>query len=294
MKDYDMSHLVQFLIYGGYVKTHTVEKPGEFSVRGHIIDVFTLNHDQPYRLDFFDQTLEQIKIFDVETQRSSANIEQVEIAPMHELFFTDHMKYDAISKIEKFFANKNLSQRELEKLNQDLESLSLRQRIDGLSIYIPFFNQEETTLLDFASNYNIYMIDVHKMKINEESTASDLDTYATTMNGRAFLDIPFRIPLSKILQYKHFEIDNYGLNSNMDAYDLNVSPTNIYQGNLNMLILDLKDTMSHYQIILSTPTQIFYQELITHLKDKHIPFEETQLPNHGLIHYKRRSSRLIY
>jgi transcription-repair coupling factor (superfamily II helicase) len=281
-ENYEMSHLVQFLIYGGYVKTHTVEKPGEFSVRGHIIDVFTLNHDQPYRLDFFDQTLDQIKIFDVETQRSSANIDQVEIAPMHELFYTDQMKVDAISKIEKFFSQKNLSQREIEKVNQDIESLSLRQRIDGLSIYIPFFNKEETTLLNFTSRYAMYMIDVHKMKINETSTQSDLDTYATTMNGRAFLDIPFRLSLDKVLSLTHLEIDNYGLNSDISAYDLGVSATNIYQGNLNMLTLDLRDMINTYQVILSTPTHTFYQELITHLKDKQILYEEEHLPKYGI------------
>jgi transcription-repair coupling factor (superfamily II helicase) len=105
---YALDKLVQYLVYSGYAKSYTVEKPGEFSIRGHILDIYTLNHSQPYRLDFFDDVLDQIKIFDVETQRSHAEVDRLEIAPMNELFYTDQMKSSAISKITSFFANKSL------------------------------------------------------------------------------------------------------------------------------------------------------------------------------------------
>ncbi|MBE0700204.1 MAG: transcription-repair coupling factor [Acholeplasmataceae bacterium] len=259
---YTINSIVQFLLYCGYTRTYTVEKPGEFSVRGHIIDVFTLNNDQPYRLDFFDDILEQVKIFDVESQRSFAEVDFVEIAPMHELFYTDQMKKQAIENITSFFSNKQLSQRENDKLYHDLESLELRQRIDGLTIYIPFFNVEETTLLDFSRDKRIYMIDVHKMKINEETTLNDLETYAGTMNGSSFLEIPFRIPLEKHLNNPHYEIDNFGLNSPKEAFDLGVSSPNHYQGNLNLLVLDIKDMMPSYRVVFCVKSSFYQKELM--------------------------------
>lgn len=270
-QSYALDKLVQYLVYSGYSKSYTVEKPGEFSIRGHILDIYTLNHDQPYRLDFFDDVLDQIKIFDVETQRSHAEVEKLEIAPMNELFYTDTMKSDAISKITSFFAPKTLSEREKEKLTSDLEHLEMRTKVDGMGIYMPFFNPQETTLIDFSPKRKIFMIDVHKMKINEEAIASDLLTYQTTMNGSHFLDIPFRIPFEKQLKEIHIEIDNFGLNSPNGSIDLGVSMTNNYQGNLPLFHLDVKD-MQSYTIVLGVKTKHYHDQIETFFNEKQIPY----------------------
>ena len=227
-ESYHLEDLVTFLVYSGYERTFTVENPGEFSLRGHILDIFPLNNEHPFRLDFFDDILEQIKVFKVETQRSFAEVEQVEIAPIHELFYTDHMKQEAITSIKKHFGSFDLSERELDKFNQDIENLELRQKLDGLNLYIPFFNKDNTSIIDFSIEHEIYMIDVKKMKVNDEHIKNDLDTYAITMNGSAFLSISYRLPLSEILSKRHIEIDNYNI-SNDDAYDLNIQATNTYQ-----------------------------------------------------------------
>jgi len=285
---YDLQDLIQYLIYSGYSRTYTVEKPGEFSVRGHILDIYTLNNDQPYRLDFFDDILDQIKIFDIETQRSYAEVDGFEIAPMNELFYTDQMKNDALKKINKFFEDKDLSEREQEKLNQDLESMEMRTKLDGLGIYIPFFNSKDTTVLDFAQNKKVYLIDVHKMIINEEAIASDLSTYATTMNGDHFLSIPFRLPLEKQLKLPHTEIDNFGLNSPEGAIDLGVSITNNYQGNLNLLELDIKDIVNKYHVVLCVSTKHYYDEIEKFLIDKKLSFK-TELSDGSGIYLLNQS-----
>ena len=270
--NYDIKDIVQFLVYSGYTKTYTVEKPGEFSVRGNIIDIFTLNHEQPFRLDFFDDLLERIKIFDVETQRSYADIETIEIAPMHELFFTDVMKESALKKINKFFEKHPLSEREKEKLETDLSLIDLRSKLDALNIYIPFFNDKETTVIDFAQESKIYMIDVPKMESNEETILRDLETYATAMNGRTFLSVPFRLPLKKQLTKKHIEIDNYGFDHLDHAYNLGVSSVNAYQGNLELFYLDLKTYMDTHHVIINVRTNHYYDQVLTFLKDKNIKF----------------------
>lgn len=271
---YQLESLIQFLVYSGYSKTYTVEKPGEFSVRGNIVDIFTLNFENPYRLDFFDDLLEQIKVFDVETQRSFGVVEQIEIAPMHELFYTDKMKDDAIKEISKFFESRTLSEREKEKLNRDLESIDMRTKLDGLNLYIPFFNHKVSTLLDFSKDYHLYVIEPSKMYINEESIDSDLDTYAISMNGRNFLDISFRVKLSDQLQHKHIEIENFGIKHHEKSISLNVTEPNQYRGNLNLLTLDLKDVITSHKIIISAHSKTFYDELTSHFKQHNLKYSE--------------------
>jgi transcription-repair coupling factor (superfamily II helicase) len=272
-ESYDLMRLVQFLTYSGYSRTYTVEKPGEFSLRGHILDVFTIHSDKPYRLDFFDDVLDQIKIFDVENQRSFAEVDSVEIAPMHELFYTDEMRTEALERINRFFQDKKLSERELEKLNQDLESIELRTRLDSLNLYISFFNQEPTTVIDFTKHKHVFFIDLPKMISNEELIYSDLETYATTLNGKHFLDIPFRVALKDQLVIPHIEIDNFGF-VNPKAIDLGIITVNNYHGNLNMFYLDIKDMLNKMIIIISSPTNHYYENIQSFLQEKNISYTE--------------------
>ncbi|MFA5525349.1 MAG: transcription-repair coupling factor [Acholeplasmataceae bacterium] len=278
---YEIEKLIQYLVYSGYQRTYTVEKPGEFSVRGHILDIFTLNNEHPYRLDFFDDVIDQIKVFDVETQRSFAEVERLEIAPIYEVFYTDQMKEKAILKIKKYFSSMQLSEREQEKLDQDITSIDERKKLDGLSLYIPFFNEEETNITDFAKDAKMYFVDVHKMRVNEDQTYSDLMTYATTMNGNHFLSIPFRIPLDKHLAKPHREIDNYGLNSVDNAIDLGISHINTYQGNLEMFALDIKD-IPNYRIFACIAQKAYRDELMTFLDHKGIAYDRKLSDQPGL------------
>lgn len=58
-----------------------VTEPGEFSVRGGIVDVFSFSHDEPYRIEFFGDEVDSIRTFDVETQLSTEKVKQIRIIP---------------------------------------------------------------------------------------------------------------------------------------------------------------------------------------------------------------------
>jgi len=58
-----------------------VSEPGEFSVRGGIVDVFSFSNDEPYRIEFFGDDIDSIRTFDVETQLSTSQIKKIEIIP---------------------------------------------------------------------------------------------------------------------------------------------------------------------------------------------------------------------
>ena len=58
-----------------------VTEPGEFSVRGGIVDVFSFSHDEPYRIEFFGDDVDSIRTFDVETQLSKEKVKKIRIIP---------------------------------------------------------------------------------------------------------------------------------------------------------------------------------------------------------------------
>jgi transcription-repair coupling factor (superfamily II helicase) len=84
-EDHSPEELVDKLIAGGYVREDPVGAVGEFSMRGGILDVWPPGHEAPVRIEFFGDTVDSIREFDPETQLSTIQLAQVEIAPMREL-----------------------------------------------------------------------------------------------------------------------------------------------------------------------------------------------------------------
>ncbi|MBN2104379.1 transcription-repair coupling factor [bacterium] len=76
-KEFDLAHLIEKMVDFGYVRETMVERPGEFSVRGGILDIFPYTGEPPHRLEFFGNTLESMRTFHIDTQRSIKTVEQL-------------------------------------------------------------------------------------------------------------------------------------------------------------------------------------------------------------------------
>jgi transcription-repair coupling factor (superfamily II helicase) len=77
--------IVDLLISSGYVRQEPVGAVGEFSLRGGILDVFSPAHDAPHRIEFFGDTVDSIREFDADTQRSIGKVRESNLVPMREL-----------------------------------------------------------------------------------------------------------------------------------------------------------------------------------------------------------------
>lgn len=108
-KEYDQQALLSKLASGGYSRCPMVEGPGQFAVRGGILDVFSPAADYPVRMEFFGDELDTMGYFDPETQRRTENIEKMTILPIGE-------------------TQPRLHGRGLEGLCEDLRRLIARQR----------------------------------------------------------------------------------------------------------------------------------------------------------------------
>lgn len=88
-----LSKLNEQLFEMGFERVDFVTEPGEFAVRGGIIDVFSFAYQHPYRIEFFDDTLERLSSFEVSSQRSITTYEHLEILPnTSTIQTTDHRK----------------------------------------------------------------------------------------------------------------------------------------------------------------------------------------------------------
>jgi transcription-repair coupling factor (superfamily II helicase) len=102
---YPRQSLVQRLLHAGYARVDLVEAPGEFSARGEIVDIFPVHTEHPVRLDFFDNDLESLRWFEVDSQKSleiGDPVRSVTIHPASEAVVTPETAAQALARLPDF------------------------------------------------------------------------------------------------------------------------------------------------------------------------------------------------
>jgi len=140
----DLHQLRQELEASGYRCVDQVMAHGEFSARGAILDLFPMGSNQPFRLDFFDDEVDEIRVFDPENQRSSTIIENINLLPAHE-FPTDK---DGINMFRQQYRNQFTSVIDKESVYHKVSNNILPA---GIEYYLPLFFEQTDTLCDYLS-----------------------------------------------------------------------------------------------------------------------------------------------
>lgn len=270
-----LEDLTRKLVYNGYQFNYTVERPGEFSVRGSIVDIFTFDHKDPYRLDFFGDEIESIKTFDVLTQKSISKVDYLDLSPLHELFFTDKQKEYATNEIRIHFSKFNLSEKEELKYQTDLEHLGERKKLDSLLMYISFFNNDKTTILDFASGYELILVDASKMKMNDETTQFDLNTYNETMGGNNFSTLEFKMPFDYMMDKYHLSFEIFQ-NADPKFKDLGVFDVESFHGILQQLLMFIEE-YKKFNIIISLKNKVSFERLKDFFDENKVKYDTDDL-----------------
>jgi transcription-repair coupling factor (superfamily II helicase) len=138
----DVAAFRERLTRAGYVGSSQVMAPGEFAVRGSIIDLFPMGSDSPYRIDLFDDEVESIRTFDPESQRSGDRSPALRLLPAREFPLTA----EGIQGFKRRFRNR---------FPGDLTRMSMYRDIAegappaGIEYYLPLFFDATATLFDY-------------------------------------------------------------------------------------------------------------------------------------------------
>ena len=146
----DTDDLVRWLETNGYMRASTVRDTGDYAVRGGIVDLFPPGLPNPIRLDFFGDTLESIRAFDPETQRSTATLRSLDLVPMSEVqLTTQSMKRFRQAYIAEFGAQTSG--------DPLYEAVSEGRRHPGMEHWLPLFHASMGTLLDYADGAPLFL-----------------------------------------------------------------------------------------------------------------------------------------
>jgi transcription-repair coupling factor (superfamily II helicase) len=136
------SRLLSYFADNGYHRAGTVREPGEFAIRGGIVDVFPPGESEPLRLDFFGDELEAVRRFDAMTQRSTSSEEAFTLRPVSEVPLTDAAVQRFRHEYRQLFGAATGA-------DPLYEAISAGQRHIGMEHWLPLFHDDVETLFDY-------------------------------------------------------------------------------------------------------------------------------------------------
>ncbi|MBS0432642.1 MAG: transcription-repair coupling factor [Proteobacteria bacterium] len=157
---FDLAAEQRRLETSGYRHVPQVNEPGDFAVRGALIDIFPMGAREPYRVELFDEEIDSIRSFDPETQRSLQQTDAVELLPAREFPLTDE-------------ATKTFRERLRERFPIDVRRCPLYQDMKagvspaGIEYYLPLFFERTETLFDYLSADALFVLGEGALEASE-------------------------------------------------------------------------------------------------------------------------------
>lgn len=139
----DLNELTNYLAANGYSRTGTVREPGEFAVRGGIVDIYPSGFELPVRLDMFGDTLDAIRSFDAATQRTVGQLHGLDLVPASEI----HLDNEAIRRFRAAYVATLGAVTDGDPL---YEAVSEGRKHAGMEHWLPLFHERLETLFDYA------------------------------------------------------------------------------------------------------------------------------------------------
>nr|WP_321307574.1 hypothetical protein [uncultured Sphaerochaeta sp.] len=128
----DSERLIAWAAGNGYLRVPTVREAGEYAVRGGLVDLFAAGMEAPLRFDFFGSTLETIRSFDPESQRSTGSLKSISLSPMSEVMLTPETIRHFRGRYTSTFGGNTAD-------DQLYAAISAGQRFPGMEHWLPFF-----------------------------------------------------------------------------------------------------------------------------------------------------------
>ena len=197
-QDVDIDDIRQRLSVMGYERVHMIEGRGEYSIRGGIIDIFTPDSDDPYRVELFDTEVDSVRTFDIDTQRSLENLDSIavyqcsQIVKEREVFDRAKQRIKAaydrrIKALEKKEGSSetvhNLKQRQMQLIEYTDSMINLQY----MEKFIGYFYDETMYIWDYMKEPEIFIDDpariLETLESYEKERADDIDAILEAGRG---------------------------------------------------------------------------------------------------------------
>ncbi|HFR3196945.1 TPA: transcription-repair coupling factor [Streptococcus suis] len=162
-QEIEVDKLVNNLVNIGYKKVSRVLTQGEFSQRGDILDIFDMQAETPYRIEFFGDEIDGIRIFDVDSQKSLENLDEISISPASDIILSSEDYSRASQYIQTAIEQSTLEEQQ-SYLREVLADMQTEYRHPDLRKFLSCIYEQSWTLLDYLPKSSpLFLDDFHKI-----------------------------------------------------------------------------------------------------------------------------------
>ena len=249
-EDYAVKELVDKLFSIGYTRETLVNKTGEIAVRGYVIDIFPIGAENPVRVEYWGDTIESIREFNVETQLTIETKKEISISPNTE-----------------FLIGKTL---EIEEKQRNLPNYVTPSHLwEYIDNPLVVFNDYQT----IEASVTILFEEIEEYKKNNEEPKSTTYMFPFTIPKNVLYLINFdnEVKTAKItLKYESYPVENFKGNANeinkrlnqylKDKYTVLTNETEIFEGKINIVLTKISEGYIYKKTIVISEKEIFNQK----------------------------------
>ena len=287
----DLDAWKERLIAMGYERVAQVDGMGQFSIRGGIVDIFPLTEEVPVRIELWDDEVDSIRTFDLESQRSVEQLENITIYPAAEVVLSGDQLAAGIRRLEKEEKTYEKALREQHKPEEahrihtiigELRSgLDEGWRIGGLDAYIRYFCPDTVSFLEYFPQGEsvIYLDEPARLKEKGETVELEFRESMVHRLEKGYLlpgQTELLYPAAEILarMQKPYAVMLTGLDQKLrgmkvnQKFSIDVKNVNSYQNSFEILIKDLTRWKKEgYRVILLSASRTRASRLASDLRE---------------------------
>ena len=285
---YNLEDIKKKLVDLGYVRYDLIDGRGQFSVRGDIVDI-SINQKSGIRVEFWGDEIDSIREFNIESQRSISNKQEVTIYPANEYIL--EKKLDEVCKIirKKYEFNSNQ-----EIIEEDIEQIKIGNYTSKIDKYFDCFYENSESVLEYLnSNYVIFLDEISKIKARSINIKNDRENLIESLISKE-KEVPEAINneldfnnVEEILDKKqlvYVEKEDNSLKIDCEKYKFDYKNINYYKSEIETLFKDLKTFLrKNKSVYILIETKEKAKKLKTLLEDKEIPCKIEEKLNQTII-----------
>lgn len=254
-KTYAQSKLEQDLDKLGYIYVEFVTDAGEYTFRGGIADIFPVNSDNPIRIEYFDDEIESIFLYNKESQSRIKQLDNINILPITDLIIST---LDFKNKLKEYPA-----------LYEKAENYG---KFAGYHWLAPYLNIEQSNIFEYIENYDCacFMPNVEESVYNYyeiiKSSSNEVDNLKSFLESKEILDLIYKNNVYIISEITD-RLESQGLLYSSTNTEFAFEKKNLYQSMTNAVTVLLSLLKDNMRIIFCVESEKFYGIFTEFLRD---------------------------
>ena len=228
---YDFNKLKDQLQNICYSRVQKIDQSLQYAIRGDIVDIYSLNYENPIRIEFFGDEIESIRFFSIANQISYEQVDEVTILPASLILFNNEEKEKIGSKIKKVLLNdkndlpNNIYQELVNQTEEDIDDLKSSNLNSKFYKYYGFLKENYCNLLDYLSNSNQIIVNNEDEFLNSKNNIfAESDAFLNELfkEGKSISNLKYFNKEANVFnnsEYTYF-LNNFFIHASSEQLDL--------------------------------------------------------------------------